>query len=83
MQRKHGQDQQIQKRKLGQGFEVSALSLDATGYGKSRDIPDRPEMIALLRNAVDLGMDFFDTVETYGTWTNEVMVGEAFTGLRK
>lgn len=72
----------MQKRTLGQGFEVSALSLGAMGYGKSRDIPDRPEMIALLRKAVDLGMDFFDTAETYGPWTNEVMVGEAFTGLR-
>nr|WP_295884302.1 aldo/keto reductase [uncultured Devosia sp.] len=72
----------MEKRKLGQGFEVSALSLGAMGYGKSRDIPDRPEMIALLRKAVDLGMDFFDTAETYGPWTNEVMVGEAFTGLR-
>ncbi len=72
----------MQKRKLGQGFEVSALSLGAMGYGKSRDIPDRPEMIALLRKAVDLGMDFFDTAETYGPWTNEIMVGEAFTGMR-
>ena len=47
----------MEKRKLGQGLEVSALSLGAMGYGKSRDIPDRPEMIALLHKAVDLGMD--------------------------
>jgi len=67
----------MEKRKLGQGLEVSALSLGAMGYGKSRDIPDRAEMIALLRKAVDLGMDFFDTAETYGPWTNEIMVGEA------
>jgi aryl-alcohol dehydrogenase-like predicted oxidoreductase len=67
---------------LGQGLEVTALSLGAMGYGKSRDIPDRPEMIALLRKAVDLGMDFFDTAETYGPWTNEEMVGEAFRGMR-
>ena len=72
----------MQKRTLGQGFTVSSLSLGAMGYGKSRDIPDRPEMIALLRKAVDLGMDFFDTAETYGPWTNEIMVGEAFTGIR-
>ena len=52
------------------------------GYGKSRDIPDRAEMIALLRKAVDLGMDFFDTAEIYGPWTNEIMVGEAFRGMR-
>jgi aryl-alcohol dehydrogenase-like predicted oxidoreductase len=72
----------MEKRKLGQGFEVSALSLGAMGYGKSRDIPDRPEMIALLRKAVDLGMDFFDTAEVYGPWANEIMVGEAFRGMR-
>jgi aryl-alcohol dehydrogenase-like predicted oxidoreductase len=36
------------KRKLGQGLEVSALSLGAMGYGKSRDIPDRAEMIDLV-----------------------------------
>ena len=72
----------MEKRRLGQGLEVSALSLGAMGYGKSRDIPDRAEMIALLRKAVDLGTDFFDTAETYGPWTNEIMVGEAFRGLR-
>jgi aryl-alcohol dehydrogenase-like predicted oxidoreductase len=72
----------MKKRKLGQGLEVSALSLGAMGYGKSRDIPDRTEMIALLRRAVDLGMDFFDTAETYGPWTNEIMVGEAFRDIR-
>ena len=72
----------MQKRTLGQGLEVTALSLGAMGYGKSRDIPDRPEMIALLRKAVDLGMDFFDTAEVYGPWTNEEMVGEAFSGMR-
>ncbi len=72
----------MRKTKLGQGLEVSALSLGAMGYGKAREIPDRPEMIALLREAVDLGMDFFDTAEVYGPWTNEEMVGEAFAGLR-
>ena len=39
-------------------------------------------MIGLLRAAFDRGMDFFDTAEVYGPWTNEVMVGEAFAGIR-
>ena len=72
----------MQRRKLGDGLEVSALSLGAMGYGKAREIPDRPEMIALLRGAVDRGMDFFDTAEVYGPWTNEEMVGEAFAPIR-
>lgn len=72
----------MQKRKLGQGLEVSALSLGAMGYGKSREIEDRAEMITLLRAAVERGMDFFDTAEVYGPWTNEEMVGEAFAGMR-
>jgi aryl-alcohol dehydrogenase-like predicted oxidoreductase len=72
----------MQKRKLGDGLEVSTLSLGAMGYGKAREIPDRPEMIALLRAAVDRGMDFFDTAEVYGPWTNEEMVGEAFAPIR-
>ncbi len=70
------------KRTLGQGLEVSALSLGTMGYGKSREIDDRADMIVLLRQAVDLGMDFFDTAEVYGPWTNEEMVGEAFAGIR-
>src|SRR6185312_5821493 len=75
-------ENQMEKRKLGQGLEVSALSLGAMGYGKARDIPDRPQMIELLRAAVERGMNFFDTAEVYGPWTNEEMVGEAFAGMR-
>ncbi|WP_319519074.1 aldo/keto reductase [uncultured Martelella sp.] len=72
----------MQKRKLGSGLEVSALALGAMGYGKGREIDDRPQMIALLRAAVDHGMDFFDTAEVYGPWSNEEMVGEAFSDMR-
>ena len=71
----------MQKRTLGQGLEVSALSLGAMGYGKSREIDDRDEMIVLLRQAVERGMDFFDTAEVYGPWANEEMMGEAFAGM--
>src|SRR6516225_1754966 len=71
------------KRKLGQGLEVSALSLGAMGYGKSRDIPDRAEMIGLIRAAVDRGVDFFDTAEAYGPFTNEEMMGEALAPVRR
>jgi aryl-alcohol dehydrogenase-like predicted oxidoreductase len=52
------------------------------GYGKPREIPDRAEMIVLIRQAVERGIDFFDTAETYGPFTNEEMVGEALAPVR-
>jgi aryl-alcohol dehydrogenase-like predicted oxidoreductase len=74
----------MQKRKLGhRGLEVSALSLGCMGYGKAREIPDRPEMIEVIRKAVDRGVDFFDTAEVYGPFTNEEMLGEAVSGVRR
>ena len=44
--------------------------------------PDRQEMIALLRAAVDRGVTFFDTAEAYGPFTNEELVGEALSPVR-
>jgi len=73
----------MEKRKLGNsGLEVSALSLGCMGYGKARELQDRAEMIALIRKAVERGIDFLDTAESYGPLTNEEMVGEALTPLR-
>jgi aryl-alcohol dehydrogenase-like predicted oxidoreductase len=40
-------------------------------------MPDRSDMITLLRRAVDLGVTFFDTAEIYGPHANEELVGEA------
>jgi len=71
------------KRKLGNsGLEVSALSFGCMGYGKARELQDRSEMIALIRQAVERGIDFFDTAESYGPLTNEEMVGEALKPVR-
>ena len=36
---------------------------------------DRNEAIALIRDAVDLGVTFFDTAQVYGPFTNEQLVG--------
>jgi aryl-alcohol dehydrogenase-like predicted oxidoreductase len=74
----------MQKRTLGNsGLEVSALGLGcmgmSTSYGR---IPDKQEMISLLRAAVDRGVTFFDTAEVYGPFTNEELVGEALSPVR-
>ncbi len=75
----------MQKRKLGNStLEVSALGLGCMGmsfsYGPS---PERPEMIALIRSAVERGVTFFDTAEVYGPFINEELVGEALAPLRE
>jgi aryl-alcohol dehydrogenase-like predicted oxidoreductase len=74
----------MEKRKLGKsGLEVSALGLGCMGmsyaYGQ---VPDKDEMIKLIRKAVELGVNFFDTAEIYGPYTNEELVGEALAPYR-
>jgi aryl-alcohol dehydrogenase-like predicted oxidoreductase len=74
----------MQKRKLGHSdLEVSALGLGCMGmsfaYGPA---PDRQEMIALIRAAVERGITFFDTAEAYGPFANEELVGEALAPFR-
>ena len=72
----------MQKRKLGD-LEVSALGLGCMGMSASYGrIPDKQEMITLLRAAVDRGITFFDTAEVYGPFTNEELVGEALSPVR-
>ena len=74
----------MQKRKLGNsGLEVSALGLGCMGMSRSYDpVPDRQEMISLIRTAVERGITFFDTAESYGPFVNEELVGEALAPLR-
>jgi aryl-alcohol dehydrogenase-like predicted oxidoreductase len=45
-------------------------------------IPDRHDMLALLRATVERGVTFFDTAEVYGPLTNEELVGEALEPFR-
>jgi len=75
----------MQTRKLGNsGLEVSAIGLGCMGMNYHRGpAPNRSEMIALIRAAVERGVTFFDTAEVYGPFTNEELVGEALAPFRK
>lgn len=44
--------------------------------------PDEAEGIATIRRALDLGVNFFDTAEVYGPYTNEILLGKALAGRR-
>ena len=75
----------MQKRKLGKSnpLGVSAIGLGCMGMSFGYGPPaDKPEMISLLRKAVELGVTFFDTAEVYGPFTNEELVGEALAPFR-
>jgi aryl-alcohol dehydrogenase-like predicted oxidoreductase len=65
------------------GLQVSALGLGCMGlsYHRSSTLT-RDEAIALIRDAVDLGVTFFDTAQTYGPFTNEQLVGDALAPVR-
>ncbi|MFA7289529.1 MAG: aldo/keto reductase [Melioribacteraceae bacterium] len=75
----------MEKRKLGNsGLEVSVLGFGCMGmsfgYGEPKD---KPEMISLIRSAVEKGVTFFDTAEVYGPFINEELVGEALQPFRE
>jgi aryl-alcohol dehydrogenase-like predicted oxidoreductase len=79
----------MQRRKLGsQGLAVSALGLGAMGMSGVPGMPalygvtDEAESIATLHRALELGIDFIDTAEFYGPFTNESLLGKAFAGRR-
>ena len=71
-------------RTLGQGLTVSAIGLGCMGMSQSYgpNPGDRDEMIEVLRSALDSGVTFFDTAESYGPYLNEELVGEALQPVR-
>ncbi|RMP59125.1 hypothetical protein ALQ18_02156 [Pseudomonas marginalis pv. marginalis] len=72
------------KRQLGRsGLEVSSIGLGCMGlsfaYGPALE---RKAAISLLRSAFDKGVNFFDSAEAYGPYTNEELLGEALAPIR-
>lgn len=75
-------------RNLGnRGLRVSAIGLGCMGMSHAYGAPaDHREMTELLAKAVDMGYDFFDTAEVYGTpdnpHDNEELLGNALKACR-
>ncbi len=74
----------MEKRILGkQGLQVSSLGLGCMGMSEFYGRGDEKESIATIHRALDLGIDFLDTADMYGPFTNERLVGKAIRGRRQ
>lgn len=78
----------MKKISLGsQGLTISALGLGCMGmsdfyFEKSQREANEAASIALIHQALDSGLNFLDTADIYGPFTNEVLVGRAIKDRR-
>src|ERR1700675_2546085 len=70
-------------RRLGsEGLETSALGLGCMGMSEFYGTADEGEAIATIHRAIELGVNFLDTADMYGPFTNERLVGRAIADRR-
>lgn len=73
----------MKRRKLGsEGLEVSSIGLGCMGMSWAYGSADEKAGIETIHRALELGVNFFDTAEIYGPFTNEELVGKALKGKR-
>ena len=72
----------MKRRVLGGVLEVSAQGLGCMGMNDFYGDSDEAESIATLHHALDLGINFLDTADMYGPFTNEQLIGSAIKDRR-
>lgn len=71
------------RRQLGTtGVQISPIGLGCMGMSEFYGKADDARSTALLHHALDVGMNFFDTADMYGPWTNERLLGAALRDRR-
>src|SRR3954449_13094725 len=73
----------MEKRKLGtRGLETTAIGLGCMGMSEFYGEGDEEESIRTIERYLELGGDFLDTSDMYGSGHNERVVGRAIAGRR-
>ncbi len=74
----------MQTRELGRsGLKVSAMGLGCMGMSAFYGARDDHESLATIDRALELGISFLDTSDSYGPHTNEILIGKAIAGRRE
>ena len=71
----------MKHRNIG-SLKVSAIGLGCMGMSEFYGSHDDAQSIATIHRALDLGVDFLDTADMYGPFTNEQLVGRAIRDRR-
>ncbi len=72
----------VEQRILGQSLVVSQQGLGCMGMSEFYGVGDDAESIAVINAALDSGVNFLDTADMYGPFTNERLVGRAIASRR-
>ncbi len=72
----------MKKRQLGE-LEVPSIGLGCWGMSGAYGAGDRKESIATILESIEMGVNFLDTADVYGSGHNEELLAEALTGIRK
>jgi aryl-alcohol dehydrogenase-like predicted oxidoreductase len=73
----------MNERTLGRDLLVSEQGLGCMGMSEFYGEASEPEAIAVIHRALELGVNFLDTADMYGPFTNEQLVGKAIAGRRE